>query len=66
MGSAGNRDPIITAIEKCEIETQINGGVIGTEIDVVHKRKKNVLVGSIESDSSGPSKIDGISNRKPT
>ena len=64
MRAWGNSYFIVATIDKYEVKVEVNSVVIGGAVDVVHEGQKYILVGCVEKDSCGPSKVNIEANRE--
>ena len=66
VGSGGNGHPVVAAVDQDEVQVEVDGGVVGPEVDVVHEGQQHILVGGVQQDPGRPGEVDVILDRKTT
>ena len=64
VGGGGDGDPIVAAVDEVEVEVEVDGGVVGPEVDVVHEGEEDVLMGGVEDDPRRPGEVDVVLQSK--
>ena len=64
VGGSRDGNAVVASVDQVEVQVQVDGGVVGPQVYVVHEWKEDVLVGSVEGDPGRSGEVDVVLESK--